>query len=112
MANFPDQEFLEFIIKSLVDHPDDVRIERTIDDKGIFLKVHTHPEDMGQVIGRRGVTSEAIKSLLKIMAVKHSTRISMKIEEPEGSLFTHPVTDASAAHLEPAPTEEKPVESV
>lgn len=93
MANTPDQEFLEYLIKSLVDHPEDVRIERTVDDRGIFLRVHTHPEDMGQIIGRRGATSESIKSLLRIMGIRHGVKISMKIEEPEGGVISHPAEE-------------------
>jgi|SRR3989344_3362287 len=84
MDRFVDQEFLEYLVKSIVDHPDDVTIERTVDEKGVFLKLKVHAEDMGQVVGRDGKTAEAIRSLLRIVGIKNNARVSLKIEEPEG----------------------------
>lgn len=79
-----DQEFLEYLVKSLVDHPEDVKIERTIDERGVFLLLHVNAADMGQVVGRKGVTAIAIRSLLKIVGIKNNARINFKIAEPEG----------------------------
>lgn len=79
-----DREFLEFIVKNLVDHPDDVKIERQVDEMGVLLSVKVNPEDMGQLIGRQGSTAKAIRSLVRIIGLKNHARINLKIEEPEG----------------------------
>ncbi|MBI2636690.1 MAG: KH domain-containing protein [Parcubacteria group bacterium] len=80
-----DQEFLEFVVKSLVDHPDDIRVERTVDEMGVLLTLKTHPEDMGQIIGRSGNTARAIRTLLRVVGAKNNARVNLKIHEPEGS---------------------------
>ncbi len=84
MDNSRDNEFLEFIVKSLVDHPEDVKIERQVDEMGVLLSVRVNPEDMGQLIGRQGSTAKAIRSLVRIIGLKNHARINLKIEEPEG----------------------------
>jgi len=78
------QEFLEFLIKSIVDHPEDVKIERKVDEMGVLLSLKVNPQDMGQVIGRQGSTAKSIRSLLRIVGVKNNARVNLKIEEPEG----------------------------
>ncbi len=83
-----DKEFLEFLVKSIVDHPDDVEIERKIDEMGVLLTLKVNQEDMGQIIGRSGSTAKAIRSLLKIVGLKNNARINLKILEPEGSTRT------------------------
>jgi len=80
-----DKDFLEFLIKSIVDHPDDVKIDRTVDEMGVLLALKVHPMDMGQVVGRRGSTAQAIRSLLRIVGIKNNARVNLKIVEPEGS---------------------------
>lgn len=80
-----DQKFLEFLIKSIVDHPDDVKVERKVDEMGVLLMLTVHPTDMAQVIGKKGMTAQAIRSLLKIVGVKNNARVNLKIVEPEGS---------------------------
>ena len=84
MDNSRDNEFLEFIVKNLVDHPEDVRIERQVDEMGVLLSVKVNPEDMGQLIGRQGSTAKAIRRLVRILGLKNHARINLKIEEPEG----------------------------
>lgn len=84
MAKNIDQEFVEFIIKSIVDHPDEVKTERKIDEMGVLLTLKVNPEDMGQVIGRQGSTARAIRTLLRVIGAKHNARLNFKIEEPEG----------------------------
>lgn len=79
-----DQEFLEYLVKSLVDHPDDVRVDRKVDEMGVLLTLHVNAQDMGQVVGRQGATAKAIRSLLRIVGVKNNARVNLKIEEPEG----------------------------
>ena len=87
MANSPtaDQEFLEYLVKSLVDHPEDVKVDRKVDEMGVLLTLHVNQLDMGQVVGRQGATAKSIRSLLKIVGVKNNARVNLKIEEPEGS---------------------------
>ena len=80
-----DQEFLEYVVKALVDHPEEVKVERKVDEMGVLLSLRVHPQDMGQVVGRQGATAKAIRSLLRIVGVKNNARVNLKIEEPEGS---------------------------
>ena len=85
MANaINDQEFLEYIVKSLVDHPEEVKIDRKVDEMGVLLSLKVNPEDMGQIIGRAGSTAKAIRSLVRIVGLKNHARVNLKIEEPEG----------------------------
>lgn len=95
MENHVDQEFLEYLVKSIVDHPDDVKLERSLDEKGVLIKLKVHKDDMGQVVGRQGTTAKAIRSLLRIVGIKHNAHVFLKIEEPEGS--THVPTSRPAA---------------
>jgi len=85
MTEVKDQDFLEYIVKTLVDHPDDVQVKRDVDEMGVLLTVKVNPEDMGQLIGRQGSTARAIRSLVKIIGLKNHARVNLKIEEPEGS---------------------------
>ncbi|MDP4008922.1 MAG: KH domain-containing protein [bacterium] len=78
------QDFLEYVIKSLVDHPDAVEVDRKIDEMGVLLTLKVHSEDMGQIIGRQGSTARAIRTLVRIAGMKAQARVNMKIEEPEG----------------------------
>ncbi|HLD27574.1 MAG TPA: KH domain-containing protein [Patescibacteria group bacterium] len=80
-----DQEFLEFVVKSLVATPDKVEIERTIDEMGVLLTLKVDPADMGQVIGRQGQTARAVRTLLRVVGAKNNARVNLKIFEPEGS---------------------------
>lgn len=80
-----DQEFVEYIVKSLVDNPDDVRTERTVDEMGVLITLFINPADMGQVIGRMGQTAKAVRTLLRVVGAKHKARVNLKINEPEGS---------------------------
>lgn len=79
-----DQEFLESTIKAMVDHPDDVKVTRSVDEMGVLLTLKVNPEDMGQIIGRQGSTAKAIRTLLRVIGAKNNARINFKIEEPEG----------------------------
>src|SRR5581483_1455828 len=73
------------IVKALVDHPDDVKTERVVDEMGVLITLHLNPEDMGQVIGRMGQTAKAIRTLLRVVGAKRKARVNLKINEPEGS---------------------------
>lgn len=80
-----DQQFVEYVVKCLVDHPDDVKTERVVDEMGVLITLHLSPEDMGQVIGRMGQTAKALRTLLRVVGAKHKARVNLKIYEPEGS---------------------------
>ena len=80
-----DQQFLEYVVKALVDNPDDVKINRTIDQMGVLLTLSVHKDDMGKVIGRSGATAKAIRTVLRVVGMKNDTPVNLKIEEPEGS---------------------------
>jgi predicted RNA-binding protein YlqC (UPF0109 family) len=79
-----DQEFLEYIIKGIVNHPDEVHVDRKVDEMGVLLTLKVHREDMGQIIGKNGSTVRAIRNLLRIVGLKNHARVNLKIEEPEG----------------------------
>lgn len=79
-----DAEFLEYVIKSLVDNPDAVKVDRKVDEMGVLLNLKVAPENMGQVIGRNGNTAKAIRTLLRVVGLKNNARVNLKIEEPEG----------------------------
>lgn len=85
MAIKSDKDFLEYIIKALVDHPDDVKIDRKVDEMGVLLSLKVNPEDMGQIIGKNGSTARAIRNLVRIVGLKNHARVNLKIEEPAGA---------------------------
>lgn len=80
-----DQEFVEYVVKSVVDHPDDVKVNREIDEMGVLITLSVNPDDMGQVIGRQGATAKSIRTLLRVIGAKNNARVNLKIKEPEGS---------------------------
>lgn len=81
-----EQEFLEFVVKSLVDNPDKVKVERKVDEMGVLLTLDVAQEDMGKIIGRQGNTAKAIRTLLRVVGMKNNARVNLKVNEPEGGL--------------------------
>ncbi len=79
-----DKEFLEFLIKALVENPADVVIDRSVDEMGVLLTLSVNAADMGKIIGRQGNTAKAIRTLLRVVGMKHNARVNLKINEPEG----------------------------
>lgn len=80
-----DHAFLDFVIKALVDHPEDVVIARSVDELGVLLTLTVNPDDMGKVIGKGGrIATQAIRPLLTAVGLKHNARVSLKINEPAG----------------------------
>lgn len=84
-ANAHDQEFLEYLVKSIVENPDKVEVVRKVDEMGVLLSLKVAPQDMGLIVGRQGSTAKAIRTLLRIVGVRNNARVNLKIEEPEGS---------------------------
>ncbi|MFZ5559745.1 MAG: KH domain-containing protein [Patescibacteria group bacterium] len=83
-AKNKDQEFVEFIVKGIVNHPDDVKVDRKVDEMGVLITLKVNPEDMGALIGRAGSTARAIRTLTRIVGLRNNARVNLKIEEPEG----------------------------
>lgn len=77
-----DVQFLEYVVKALVNHPEDVKITRTVDEMGVLMTLDVNPDDMGKIIGRSGNTAKAIRILLRVVGMKHNARINLKINEP------------------------------
>ena len=106
MERFADQEFLEYLVKSIVDAPDEVKVERKLDEMGVLLSLKVSQKDMGHVVGRQGATAKAIRSLLRIVGIKNNARVNLKIEEPEGSTRGMEKAGMSGAEPEASATEE------
>lgn len=79
-----DQQFIEYVVKMLVDKPEAVKVERKIDDRGVLITLDVHPDDMGMVIGREGMTAKALRTLLRVIGARNDARVNLKINEPEG----------------------------
>lgn len=84
-----DQAFLEYVVKALVDNPNDVKIERNVDEMGVLITLTVNPSDMGKIIGRMGNTAKAIRTLLRVIGMKNNARINLKINEPAGGAPMH-----------------------
>ncbi len=79
-----DQEFVEYIVKALVDNPDNVKVDRRVDEMGVLITLDVDPMDMGKVIGRDGATAKALRTLLRVVGMKNNARVNLKINEPNG----------------------------
>lgn len=79
-----DHAFLEYTVKALVDNGDAVVITRSVDEMGVLLTLTVHPDDMGKIIGRDGNIAKAIRTLLRVVGMKHNARVNLKINEPQG----------------------------
>lgn len=95
MSSSIDQQFVEYIVKSLVGKPDAVSIERRIDEKGVLLELTVDPEDLGRVIGKRGATAQSLRTLLRALGTKNDARYNLKIVDVTGG--TYVPGDSSAA---------------
>ncbi len=110
-----DQQFVEYIVKSLVGNPDDVVVDRIVDEKGVLLTLTVNPDDLGRVIGRRGVTAQSLRTLLRALGTKNSARYNLKIvnnDNPEESTTIssddadEPVDNSTDVDVENEPTKE------
>ena len=93
-----DKEFVEFIVKQLVDVPEAVKVDRKVDEMGVLITLDVDQKDMGMVIGREGATAKALRTLLRVVGARENARVNLKINEPEGS---------GRPHRQDASTEEK-----
>ncbi|MEN8252717.1 MAG: KH domain-containing protein [Patescibacteria group bacterium] len=80
-----DAQFVEEVVKMLVDNPDDVKVDRKVDEMGVLITLDVNQADMGMVIGREGSTAKALRTLLRVVGARNNARVNLKINEPEGS---------------------------
>jgi len=92
-----DQKFLEYVVKGLVDNPDAVKVDRTVDEMGVLLTLDVDAADMGKIIGRSGNTAKAIRTLLRVVGMKNNSRVNLKINEPAGGLRSQEGAAVSAS---------------
>lgn len=79
-----DHAFLEYVVKALVDNPEAVSISRSVDEMGVLLTLTVAADDMGKIIGREGNIAKAIRTLLRVVGMKHNARVNLKVNEPAG----------------------------
>jgi len=108
-----DQQFVEYIVKSLVGHPDDVVVERLIDEKGVLLSLTVNPEDLGRVIGKRGVTAQSLRTLLRALGTKNDARYNLKIinnddERENYTMSSDDTSDEPVKNSSDEPVENEP----
>ena len=84
-----DQAFVEYVVKAMVDHPEDVSVDRTVDEMGVLITLKVNQQDLGQIIGRQGQTAKSLRTLLRVVGAKNHARVNMKIYEPEGARKMH-----------------------
>jgi predicted RNA-binding protein YlqC (UPF0109 family) len=109
-----DQQFVEYIVKSLVGHPDDVVVDRVVDEKGVLLTLTVNPEDLGRVIGKRGATAQSLRSLLRALGTKNDARYNLKIvdvDRPEGERDQPRQASPVSSEAEKDDPREAPVET-
>lgn len=88
-----DKQLVETIVKAVVSNPDDVKIDRSVDERGVLLTLTVNPTDVGYVIGKQGQTARAIRTIAKVIGAKNNARVNLKIVEPEGSRGPRPHAD-------------------
>ena len=106
-----DQQFVEYIVKSLVENPDAVTIERRIDEKGVLLELTVDPEDLGRVIGKRGATAQSLRTLLRALGTKNDARYNLKIVDVTGGQGAVAKTTQTSDDSDDQVTEEDVTES-
>lgn len=106
-----DQQFVEYIVKSLVGHPDDVTIERIIDEKGVLLSLTVNPEDLGRVIGKRGVTAQSLRTLLRALGTKNDARYNLKIVNNDDQRENYTISSDNATSEPVKNSPDEPVEN-
>lgn len=106
-----DQQFVEYIVKSVVGHPDDVVVERIIDEKGVLLSLTVNPEDLGRVIGKRGVTAQSLRTLLRALGTKNDARYNLKIVNNDDQRDTYTISSDEPTSEPVDKTTDEPVDN-
>ena len=110
-----DQEFVELLVRAIVNNPNDVKTTRTVDERGVLITLDINASDMGYVIGRQGQTARSIRTLLKIVGAKNNARVNLKINEPvggRGPRFANPAMSASTPTSAPMPVDDIDISAV
>ena len=110
MQDEADKIFLDYVVKALVEFPQDIKIDRTVDEMGVLITLSVNPADMGKIIGRMGNTAKAIRTLLRIIGMKNNARVNLKINEPEGS--TRPEGSMGSSSMGRSPSAPSPMKTV
>lgn len=84
-ATGPDRDFVEHIVKQIVENPDDVQVSRDVDEMGVLITLRVHKDDMGKIIGKNGQTAKSLRILLRVIGSKNNARVNLKIVEPDGT---------------------------
>ncbi|WKZ26988.1 MAG: KH domain-containing protein [Candidatus Paceibacterota bacterium] len=96
MAQEADRDFVAYVVQSIVSKPEEVRVTRTVDELGVLISVKVHRDDMGLLIGRSGATAKAIRTLARIVGMRHEARVNLRIEEPDGGKMAGASKDVDA----------------
>lgn len=107
-----DQQFVEYVVKSLVGYPDDVQVERIIDEKGVLLTLTVNPDDLGRVIGKRGMTAQSLRTLLRALGTKHDARFNLKIVNNDDQRDSYETSQAAPATSQADQADEQASETV
>lgn len=97
-----DKDFLEYVIKALVDNPKDVKLDRVVDEMGVLITLDVNPEDMGKIIGRNGNTAKSIRTLLRVVGMKNHARVNLKINEPKDGVKRTPRVSSASEEVDRA----------
>lgn len=95
-----DQQFVEYVVKAIVDNPDKVVVKRSVDEMGVLLELGVDPADMGKIIGKDGRTAKAVRTLLRVLGAQNHSRVNLKIMEPEGGTGGNRHVDMSSSSEE------------
>lgn len=106
-----DQAFVEYVVKAMVDHPEDVSADRTVDEMGVLITLKVNQQDLGQIIGRQGQTAKSLRTLLRVVGAKNHARVNLKIYEPEGARKMHQEAMAQANAGQPEETQAAPIDT-
>ena len=106
-----DQQFVEYIVTSLVGYPDDVKVERIIDEKGVLLTLTVNPEDLGRVIGKRGVTAQSLRTLLRALGTKNDARYNLKIVNNDDERENYTISSDDSSDEAVKNSTDEPVEN-
>lgn len=102
MAN-QDQEFVEYVVRAIVDNPDKVKTNRRVDEMGVLIELEVAPDDMGKIIGKEGKTAKSVRTLLRVLGAKNNARVNLKIIEPEGFERPAPAAGQTKPATSPMP---------
>ncbi len=78
-----DRDFVEYVVRQIVDHPEEVEVTRSVDERGVLIELRANKEDMGKIIGKGGQAAVSLRTLLRVVGSKHNARVNLKIVDPQ-----------------------------